>query len=265
MYFIALATDYDATLASHGRVDEQTIAALERLKASGRRLLLVTGRELPDLKRVFDRLDLFDVVVAENGSLLYFPRTQEERPWPHPRVSAQPENSQPYQLNGWYVPRWASKRSAVTSCGRLSTPSGLRFNRPPFRGASRGCAGAAGPGMAADGAGSGAQIAHEQALRALAALRIRHAQQRRRMNGRRHKTSEGRRDKLPALLCQPKGSTQQCLRCRSTEANDRLRRNRGNLSLQPGLAGHDLERPRALCRRRLPRCTHLKCLTALVT
>jgi hydroxymethylpyrimidine pyrophosphatase-like HAD family hydrolase len=47
MYFIALATDYDGTLASHGRVDEQTIAALERLKASGRRLLLVTAASSP--------------------------------------------------------------------------------------------------------------------------------------------------------------------------------------------------------------------------
>lgn len=79
MYFIALATDYDGTLAHHGRVGVQTIAALERLRASGRKLLMVTGRELPDLKRVFDRFDLFDVVVAENGSLLYFPETQEER------------------------------------------------------------------------------------------------------------------------------------------------------------------------------------------
>ncbi len=37
MYFIALATDYDGTLAHHGRADVQTIAALERLKASGRK------------------------------------------------------------------------------------------------------------------------------------------------------------------------------------------------------------------------------------
>lgn len=79
MYLIAFATDYDGTLAHHGRVDEPTIAALERLKASGRKLLMVTGRELPDLQRVFDRLDLFDLVVAENGALLYFPDTQEER------------------------------------------------------------------------------------------------------------------------------------------------------------------------------------------
>jgi hydroxymethylpyrimidine pyrophosphatase-like HAD family hydrolase len=79
MYLVAFATDYDGTLAHHGRVDEPTLAALERLKASGRKLLMVTGRELPDLQQVFDRLDIFDLVVAENGALLYFPETQEER------------------------------------------------------------------------------------------------------------------------------------------------------------------------------------------
>lgn len=79
MYLIALATDYDGTLAHNGRVEETTIRALERLKDSGRRLVLVTGRELPDFQRVFDRLDLFDVVVVENGSLLFLPATREEK------------------------------------------------------------------------------------------------------------------------------------------------------------------------------------------
>ncbi|MEZ2127671.1 MULTISPECIES: HAD-IIB family hydrolase [unclassified Sinorhizobium] len=80
MYIIALATDYDGTLAEDGAVDAATIQALHRFRDSGRRLILVTGRELPDLKRVFDRLDLFDRVVAENGALLYAPATEEERP-----------------------------------------------------------------------------------------------------------------------------------------------------------------------------------------
>lgn len=47
MYLIAFATDYDGTLAHNGVVDAPTIAALERLKASGRKLIMVTGRELP--------------------------------------------------------------------------------------------------------------------------------------------------------------------------------------------------------------------------
>ncbi|TGQ90949.1 HAD-IIB family hydrolase [Mesorhizobium sp. M8A.F.Ca.ET.208.01.1.1] len=79
MYFIALATDYDGTLAHDGAVSKKTLAALERFKKSGRKLLLVTGRELPDLKRVFPNVGLFDKVVAENGALIYTPASEEER------------------------------------------------------------------------------------------------------------------------------------------------------------------------------------------
>ncbi|HEX3035851.1 MAG TPA: HAD hydrolase family protein [Thermodesulfobacteriota bacterium] len=53
MRYYALACDYDGTLASQGRVDEKTLAALERLQNSGRRLILITGRELDDLLCVF--------------------------------------------------------------------------------------------------------------------------------------------------------------------------------------------------------------------
>ncbi|RAI03820.1 phosphoglycolate phosphatase [Acuticoccus sediminis] len=79
MYFHALATDYDGTLARDGVVYAATCMALRRFKAGGRRLVLVTGRELPDLARVFPALDLFDRVVAENGALLFNPATGRER------------------------------------------------------------------------------------------------------------------------------------------------------------------------------------------
>src|ERR1700749_4195542 len=77
MNFLALATDYDGTLARDGQVDDTTIAALEKLLASGRRMILVTGRVLDDLLAVFPRQDLFEWIVAENGALLYRPKTQE--------------------------------------------------------------------------------------------------------------------------------------------------------------------------------------------
>src|SRR5579884_18036 len=79
MRFVALATDYDGTLAREGQVSRRTLAALERLKASGRRLLLVTGRELRDLQQVFDELRLFDLAVLENGAVLYFPAERREQ------------------------------------------------------------------------------------------------------------------------------------------------------------------------------------------
>jgi hydroxymethylpyrimidine pyrophosphatase-like HAD family hydrolase len=79
MRYVALATDYDGTLATHGRVDARTLAALDRVAAAGRRLVLVTGRELDDLAGVFQRMDRFDYVVAENGALLYRPSTNTRR------------------------------------------------------------------------------------------------------------------------------------------------------------------------------------------
>lgn len=78
MFYVALATDYDDTIATDGAVDPLTTAALHAVKRSGRRLLLVTGRELPELLSVFPEVDLFDLVVAENGALLYDPGTHDE-------------------------------------------------------------------------------------------------------------------------------------------------------------------------------------------
>jgi HAD superfamily hydrolase (TIGR01484 family) len=78
MRYLALAADYDGTLAKDGVVDEATVAALERFRESGRRLVLVTGRELDEMLAIFPRIDLFDCVVAENGALLYHPEGREE-------------------------------------------------------------------------------------------------------------------------------------------------------------------------------------------
>lgn len=79
MRYLALACDYDGTLALDGRVSDAAIAALERVRASGRKLLLVTGRQLDDLATVFSRFDLFERVVAENGALMFDPAQREER------------------------------------------------------------------------------------------------------------------------------------------------------------------------------------------
>jgi hydroxymethylpyrimidine pyrophosphatase-like HAD family hydrolase len=75
-----LATDYDGTIATHGTVDPDTIAALRRLRDAGGTLVLVTGREMPQLGELFPELELFHLVVAENGGLLYWPATGMERP-----------------------------------------------------------------------------------------------------------------------------------------------------------------------------------------
>jgi HAD superfamily hydrolase (TIGR01484 family) len=79
MRYLALATDYDGTLATDGRVEQATLDSLHKLLESGRKLIMVTGREIPDLMTTFDRLELFEWVVAENGGLLYKPATREEK------------------------------------------------------------------------------------------------------------------------------------------------------------------------------------------
>ncbi|HEY9787275.1 MAG TPA: HAD-IIB family hydrolase, partial [Candidatus Obscuribacterales bacterium] len=79
MRYLALACDYDGTLATHGKVDDETVSALSKFAASGRKLLLVTGRQLDDLLDISPQIDLFDRVVAENGGVLYRPATKEEK------------------------------------------------------------------------------------------------------------------------------------------------------------------------------------------
>jgi len=77
MHYFALACDFDQTLANMGSVAASTLSALERLLASGRKLVLVTGRQLDDLRQIFPQLTLFERVVAENGAVLFYPQTGE--------------------------------------------------------------------------------------------------------------------------------------------------------------------------------------------
>src|SRR3954466_9033543 len=77
MGYSAIALDYDGTIARDGVVPPQVLEALRALKASGRKLVLVTGRELEELLAVFPDIGVFDRVVAENGALLYRPNTEQ--------------------------------------------------------------------------------------------------------------------------------------------------------------------------------------------
>jgi HAD superfamily hydrolase (TIGR01484 family) len=110
MYFIALATDYDGTIAHDGVVSETTLAALKRLKESGRKLILVTGRELPDLKRVFPELDVFDKVVAENGALVHTPASEEQQ-----TIAPEPSAELVDLLEEWGVSPLSVGRSIIAT------------------------------------------------------------------------------------------------------------------------------------------------------
>ena len=73
----ALATDYDGTIAHHGTVPPNTLQALQRLKSAGFRLILVTGRELNELRAIFPELSWFDLAVVENGGVIFHPASEK--------------------------------------------------------------------------------------------------------------------------------------------------------------------------------------------
>lgn len=77
--FLAIATDYDSTLATDGYAYPPALTALRQAQAAGRKLILITGRELESLHSVFPAMTIFDLVVAENGALMYVPSTARER------------------------------------------------------------------------------------------------------------------------------------------------------------------------------------------
>ena len=117
MRYHALATDYDGTLATHGQVDDVTLAKLKQVRLSGRKLVMVTGRELDDLARVFPQLECFDRIVAENGALLYHPSTREERrlgePPPQAFVTALRQQGMPLSVGRVIVATWEPHEVAV--------------------------------------------------------------------------------------------------------------------------------------------------------
>jgi len=72
MKFLALALDYDGTIANNDIVDPHVRDAITGLRANGIIVLLVTGRTLADLRRVVGDLRFVDAVVAENGAVIEF-------------------------------------------------------------------------------------------------------------------------------------------------------------------------------------------------
>lgn len=106
MRYFVLASDYDGTLAEEGVVQPKTLEALEKLRQSGRHPVLVTGREMPDLIATFPDYEVFRLIVAENGALLYDPVTKVETVLCEPPPEA-------------FVEKLRRKRVAPLSAGRV--------------------------------------------------------------------------------------------------------------------------------------------------
>ncbi len=118
MRYHALAVDYDGTLAHDGRVAEPTVTALRRLKETGRKLVLITGRELEPLREAFPEIDLFDRVVAENGALLYRPEERQEQALAEPPPAGfvarlRVRGVQPISVGRVIVGTWEPHQTAV--------------------------------------------------------------------------------------------------------------------------------------------------------
>lgn len=135
MRYLALACDYDGTIASQGTVSEQTLAALEKVRATGRRLILVTGRQLDDLMNVCPYLEIFDRVVAENGALLYRPATKETRllgeaPPPEFVQELQSQNVVPLAVGHVIIATWTPHETIVLdTIRRLGLELQVIFNK----------------------------------------------------------------------------------------------------------------------------------------
>jgi hydroxymethylpyrimidine pyrophosphatase-like HAD family hydrolase len=74
MQYHALACDFDGAMAWDGQVDPSTVDPLIRLRESGRKLVLVTGRPLKDLADHLPDLDMVDRLVGENGAVSHLKR-----------------------------------------------------------------------------------------------------------------------------------------------------------------------------------------------
>ena len=135
MRYQVLATDYDGTIATHGVVDDDTVGALERLRKSGRRIVLVTGRELEDLLLVFPHSELFDRIVAENGAIVYNPAdrsiTQLGEPPPAALIDAlRARGVQPLSVGHVIVSSWEPNEAAVLDeIRRLGLELQVIFNK----------------------------------------------------------------------------------------------------------------------------------------
>ena len=134
--YLALVTDYDGTIATHGSVPDAVIAAVRRLRSSGRHAILATGRRLEDLLALCPHIDVFSYVIAENGAVTYDPSLRETtllaEPIPREFLAALANiNVGPLEIGSIIVSTHSSHQAIVL---RLIQASGLElkivFNGP---------------------------------------------------------------------------------------------------------------------------------------
>lgn len=118
MRYQLLASDYDGTLADQGHVSPDIVRKLHALKDTGRKLALVTGREMKDLVIVFPDYKVFDHIVAENGAVIYNTSTGEEKllgqsPGPDFVRALQEKGVDPLSVGKVIVATWVPHEQSV--------------------------------------------------------------------------------------------------------------------------------------------------------
>jgi hydroxymethylpyrimidine pyrophosphatase-like HAD family hydrolase len=135
MRYACLTCDFDGTIARDGTVSPNTLEALTKVRRSGRKLVLATGRELDDLFRVFPDAGLFDRIVGENGAVLYRTASKErirlaEPPPPRFAEELRSRGIHPLSIGECVVSTWHPHEKAVLETIRdLNLELQIIFNK----------------------------------------------------------------------------------------------------------------------------------------
>lgn len=135
MRYLALACDYDGTLTTDGQPSAEAFGRLRQVRASGRKVVLVTGRTLEQLMESCQELDVFDSIVLENGAVLYDPNTGNSRLLSAPTTAGFVTRLKKKGVDGLTVGKaivatWSPHESAVLSVIRkMGLDLQLSFNR----------------------------------------------------------------------------------------------------------------------------------------
>jgi hydroxymethylpyrimidine pyrophosphatase-like HAD family hydrolase len=134
MKVLAIALDYDGTIAQSNRLDNDVRRAIAQLRARDLVVLLVTGRRLEDLKQVAGDLHFVDAVIVENGAVIAFPESGYERVLGQPPPAALLEDLRregvAYAVGQCVIDADAAAAPVIlASIEKLQLPLSLIFNR----------------------------------------------------------------------------------------------------------------------------------------
>jgi hydroxymethylpyrimidine pyrophosphatase-like HAD family hydrolase len=79
MHISVIATDFDGTISEGNRLAPEAGRVLRCWREAGRIAVLVSGRPFEFLRELQEREQVFDLIVAENGAVLYNPHSDEMR------------------------------------------------------------------------------------------------------------------------------------------------------------------------------------------